>query len=107
MKAIKIDVVKKEVYEVNIEDTLEAIYEQIESDMFEVALAIRPQGDVVYVDEEGLLKVSKGWFTIQGQPQPLSGHGLVVGLDHHNGASRDVKVTVDEVRKIVTFMPFK
>lgn len=102
MKAIKIDVVKKEIYEVTIEDSLQSIYQQIEADMIETAVHL-PKNDVVYVDEEGLLReTSKGWFIIYGQPQPLSGHGLVLGVTR-NGSSRDVQATVEYIRKIVVF----
>lgn len=104
MKAIKIDVVKKEIYEVTIDhkNELKSIYNHLEADMFENALNIQPQNDFVYVDEEGLLKAPIGWFMIKGQSQLLSGHGLVVGCGR-DGESRDVGSTVEEIRNIVVF----
>ena len=38
-----------------------------------------PNGDSIYVDDEGLLKDSDHWFMLHGYPQPLKGRGLVMG----------------------------
>jgi hypothetical protein len=40
-----------------------------------------PSGDVLYVDDEGLLKKQENYFMIEGQPQPLAGDGIIVGPD--------------------------
>lgn len=109
MKAIKIDVEKKEVYFVEIDkkDELKSIYKHLGANMFEVALTLRGQNDMVYVDEEGLLKPKNkipGWFMIEGQPQPLAGHGLVVGCNPNTGASRDVKCTIEFIQGVVQFL---
>lgn len=38
-------------------------------------------GDVVYVDDEGLLKEPTDFFLIEGCTPPLAGKGLLVGTD--------------------------
>ena len=45
------------------------------------ASAFNDAGDVVYVDDEGLLKGPTDFFLIEGYPQPLAGKGVVVGTD--------------------------
>ena len=36
-------------------------------------------GDILYVEDDGLLTPNKYFFMVKGQPQPLSGDGIVVG----------------------------
>lgn len=49
--------------------------------------------DVVYVDDEGLLKGPTDFFLIEGYPQPLAGKGVVVGTD---AEGNDISPTVSE-----------
>lgn len=108
MKAIKIDVAEKEVYEVDLEarngSQLDSIYTLIEAQPFCVGVKLWT-GDYVYVDDNGLLRDQRkvpGYFTIEGQSQTLVGHGLVCGVDPQ-GESQDVVSTVEEIRRKVTF----
>jgi hypothetical protein len=41
-------------------------------------------GDVLYVDEEGLLKPAATFFMIEGHMQPIAGNGAVVGREMTN-----------------------
>jgi len=57
--------------------------------------------DSLFVDEEGMLKDCRRFFTIEGFPQPLAGKGLVFGanaegdfVDH----ATDLKTVLDAVR---------
>lgn len=57
-------------------------------------------GDVLYVNDEGLLKPGKYWFMVPGQPQPLSGDGIVVGQEVDTGSTwwnEDVKISVSDM----------
>jgi len=63
-----------------------------------------PRGDVVFVDEEGLLKDCRNFFLINGAHQPFAGSAVVVGPADHNGDSLDVTYTADEIMGLVTFM---
>ena len=70
-------------------------------------------GDVLYVNDDGLLKPNKYFFMVTGQPQPLSGDGIVVGpeveLEDDKWYNRDVIssvkqlgihfLTIEDVRK--------
>ena len=55
ISAIKIDVVKKEVYQVEIENNLEGLYEAIECEIVE-CVRINQSNDL-WLDEEGRLQL--------------------------------------------------
>ena len=59
--------------------------------------------DTLYVDEEGLLKDQKFFFEVKGAHQPFAGNGFIAGCDIETGDSADVKMTLDEVKSLVTF----
>lgn len=84
MRAYKIDVVKQQVYEVEHEGGLNSLYELIGCDCVcigERILALRSQRepDVIYVDDEGLLKPAAGYFQLAPGRSVLAGNGLLVG----------------------------
>jgi hypothetical protein len=62
-----------------------------------------PNGDVLYVDEEGMFKPQSHFFRFQGYDQPLAGNGLIIGSDD-GGSNADVKLTVAEITPLVTFL---
>lgn len=102
-KCIKIDVINEVVSEVEIEDNIQHIYKQLECDTFEV-VEIDGVNDI-YVDEEGLLKVNENtkFFVYGDYPQPISGHGLIMGHDD-KGNSISTTLTVEEVNEKVKFL---
>jgi hypothetical protein len=105
MKAIKIDVVKQQVYLVDIQPGIDDIYKQLECSVFTCIYPDTTPSDVLYLDDEGLLKSQPlGAFRIQGYNQALSGHGLLIGDDGH-GDSEDVHLSVDQVKSLVSFVP--
>ena len=62
--------------------------------------------DTLFVDEEGLLKEQQFFFEIKGVHrvhQPFAGNGFIAGCDIETGDSTDVKMTLDEVKALVTF----
>ncbi len=105
MKAIKIDVIKKEVYEVEIDDSIDSIYKHLECEIFEQVGPFLPNGDAVLVDEEGLLKDEPiGAFKMGTYPAVLSGHGLIHGLNHNTGETSSAKSLVEFIRSQVKFV---
>ena len=81
MRALLVDSAKQEIREVEYEST-EAkgtTLQQHIGGYIETAYAW-PNGDILFVDEEGLFKAQKHFFRIGERPdQPFAGHGIVVG----------------------------
>lgn len=76
-----------------------------------------PDGETLYVDDEGLLKPpTVGFrFALRADDQPLAGNGVVVGREIEGEAARlhpggytslDPRITVEELRRFVHFVRF-
>lgn len=110
MKAILIDVVNKEVREVEVVNNdgsnLDSIYGHIGCELIDV-VGIDQKNDV-YVDDEGLLNLTPNsmFFELKGFPNPLAGNGLVMGIDRETGESVDTTLTVDDVKKRIRFLSY-
>lgn len=76
-----------------------------------------PSGDVLYVDDEGLLKSpTVGFrFALRLDDQPLAGNGIIVGREieggaaaHHPGGytTADPRITREQLVPLVTFVRF-
>jgi hypothetical protein len=100
-KAYLIDARNKTISLVEV-DGYKQIQEQIDCDCFTVACDL-PNGDTIYVDDEGLCKEQQNFFEFEGAHQPFAGNGLVLGLDDETGESRDVQSTLEEIKSKVTF----
>ena len=59
--------------------------------------------DTLYVDDEGLLTQPEAFFLYKGYVQPLAGNAVVLGTDEQ-GLSVDPKMTLDDLKKRVTFL---
>jgi len=101
MKAILINATNRTVTEVEINDDLQSIYKVMGVDMIQTATYL-PKNDIIYVDEEGMLKPMMNFFIYEGAHQPFAGNGLVVGTSR-GGKTVAPKISVDEVRKNVKF----
>lgn len=104
IKAILIDPEVQLIREVVVDekDFLESCYKLIGCNLIEVAMDL--DGDTIYVDEEGLLKQVKGYFTVVGARQPFAGKGLVVGYDRANDKNISTSLSVQDVRDFVKFI---
>lgn len=69
-------------------------------------LAPLPNGESIYVDDEGLFHVTDEtfFFLHEGYPQPLAGNGLYVGPVDAEGRELYPKTPIEDVRKAITFM---
>jgi hypothetical protein len=103
MKAIKIDVVKKDVYEVDVTTNIATFYKHLECDDFNQVGRRLPNGDCLIVDGEGLLKPAIGAFEFGTYPNALAGHGLLFGTDA-GGETVGVKSTIEFVKAAVRFV---
>ena len=114
-KAIKIDVALQQVYEVEIQDGLQAIYDAIGNGcgLMERAGCIpnknpKSLGDDLYVDEEGYIKGEDyiiGGFQLNlpnCSKEVLANNGLLLGTNL-DGESCDCETDVELVRQNVKF----
>jgi hypothetical protein len=67
------------------------------------AVSISEQGDVIYVDDNGLLNNPKHFFIWRDYPQPLAGRGLILGTDAADGETVGTTLRLDYVRRMVMF----
>jgi hypothetical protein len=62
-------------------------------------------GDVLFVDDEGMLKPQEHFFMWDGYPNPLAGLGVVVGPEvRGSGDGSDVQTTVEDLTKRIKWM---
>jgi hypothetical protein len=119
MKCIKIDVVSKTVYEIEIEDGLQSMYdalglgcEMIEKGFYlPIISAVESKShmDTCFVDEESLIKGDgyvKGAFSFQAAKGnvygPFFNNGLIVGCDSE-GESQSHRQIFETIKNAVQF----
>jgi hypothetical protein len=96
MRAIKINSNEQTVEVIDFEGDFRAIQKEIDVDCFTV-VELNGEGDTLFVDDEGLFKETN-FFVVEGYPQPLAGHGLILGTDLDSGESRGTDMEVPEVK---------
>jgi hypothetical protein len=101
MRAIKIDVVKKEIYEIDIKGGYQSMCQVLDSEGYDPIRISKTEK--LWVDGEGLLRRPPlGAFMYDPYPNALSGHGLILGL--RGPDSVGTKLTLEEVRVRVRFV---
>lgn len=102
-KALLIDVVAKQITEVEIGDYKD-IYKHIGNgcNLFEIPIELE-NGDSIFIDEEGLLKEVHGGFMMAGWRYPLCGNGVILGQDDE-GDSVSYKSSIEEIKRAVIFV---
>lgn len=100
MRSILIDPAKRAVVPYRINGSVASLQAAVGS---LIAFATQlDTGDVLYVDDEGLLRDNPSFFAIAGGRHPYAGRGLLVGPETY-GAITDVVATVEEVKSLVSF----
>ena len=91
VKVIIIDPFKRQIYEKEIgQDNLQDM-QGIVGGYIE-ASGVFENGDILYVDEEGLLKENQEFFKVSEiNPDPLAGVGFIQGYDN-DGAGKDATI---------------
>jgi hypothetical protein len=101
-KAILIDSINRKIEETTI-DLYTEIAPAIGCEWF---TTVQISGkETLFVDDEGLLKNPEHFFVWEGYPQPLAGSGLILGLNPNTGESVSTKLTIEQVKERVTFLP--
>ena len=106
IQCIKIDVIKREIFPVEIDsrNNLDLIYKLLDVSCIDAVYpSILREGDCIYVDDEGLLKEPEHFFYVRGMQQPLAGNGLVVGTSPA-GYSRSARTSLPHIISSVRFL---
>ena len=102
MKGYLIDVKSREIKEVNI-NTWEDIAPTMDCQIF-TCPHITAENDVLYCDDEGLLKEEiEGFFKLDSYPQSIAGNALILG-DDGEGESVDAHIDLETLKSRVKFM---
>ncbi len=105
MKGILINAYTRKITAVDIEEgdnELQSIYNHLECQYIETGMYLE-NGDIVFVDEEGMMKECNHFFYMLGAQQPFAGNGLILGMSL-SGDSRDCDIDIDEVKSRVKFL---
>jgi hypothetical protein len=109
-KVILIDSVKRELREIEWDIKGQGLRPLI-GDYAETAWHWRATGDVLFVDEQGLLKASQHFFilALRMDNWPLAGIGVVCGRELINDegdwlGNADPVITIDQLKPLVTFV---
>jgi hypothetical protein len=106
MRVIKIDSVNRTISEIELnnedENKLKGLQSIVEG-LIEVAHEL-PNGDTLFVNEEGLMYSPMHFFEIKGAHQPFAGNGVIAGYDFESGDSTDAESSLSQVRSIVSFL---
>lgn len=104
-KAIKIDVEKQSVYEIEIGDDFREIYPHIGNgcSLFTVPVQFE-NGDSLYADDEGLLHQEMiGGFIMENWRCPIVGNAIILGTDDE-GDSIDYKSNIPDIEKRIDWL---
>lgn len=94
IKAIHIDAFNKKIAAVQIVPNLDTYYKLLRCNLITSGYKF-PDGDVLFVDDEGLFKDPKHFFRIPGIDYDFAGNGLIVGTDPDGyGEEADVRMDV-------------
>jgi len=102
MKAIKIDAVKRRVTEVEVSGL--ADMQKAVGGNIEIGHWFPGCPDVIYVDEEGLLKNPEHFFLIEHETELLAGNGLIVGTNLLTGAPVNCTTPIEYIKKQVRWV---
>jgi hypothetical protein len=65
--------------------------------------AVFPNGDELYVNEEGLLEENPRWFMVKGGHQPYAGNGFIIGGPDSRGNNQPAISTVDQFKNNIVW----
>jgi hypothetical protein len=105
MKVIVIDSAKREVYEAEISGTNHRdIYPLLGEGVSTFACPVQfNESDTLFVDDEGLYNEFEGGYIMSDWAYPICGNGVIIG-SNDEGENAPVRMSVDEVRKMVNWV---
>lgn len=90
IRAIYIDAVNRKVTEVEITPDFDTYYRLIGCNCITTGYCF-PNGDILFVDDNGYLDAPKYFFRIPGIDYDYAGNGLIVGTDPESDEETDAK----------------
>tara|TARA_R100000656_G_scaffold65276_1_gene49815 strand:+ start:112 stop:498 length:387 start_codon:yes stop_codon:yes gene_type:complete len=81
---------------------MDDVKKELKIDLFDVVRC--PNGELVVVDDEGLLKSDQRYFKLHGYPQPLAGRAMFIGEDEE-GEFVSTIMTIDDLTELISWMP--
>jgi hypothetical protein len=106
MRAIKIDVVKQEVYYIDLKKDYRDIYEQIGNGCTTFCVPVSfDNNDSLFADDESLLRENDivGGFYFMEWNTPIVGNAIIVGCDEE-GESVDCLSELEEIKIQTRFL---
>ena len=109
MQAILIDPFKQEIHPVEYSGDYTEIQKLLGCKWFTCAYPPNLNGDVIYVDDEGLYVEDQRFFMIEGYPHPLAGYGLLLGTDDEGESVRPKSNVMELIQRLsfvdIEFIP--
>ena len=106
MKAILINPKLQTIKEINYSGDYKDIYKLTECSTFDCVRPFHLNADVIYLDDEGLLKDSNYCFRFRcdiGHNPILAGNSLILGTDE-KGDTQDVESSIEMIKERVEFL---
>lgn len=104
MKVIKIDSGNKTITLIDLDKGLQPIYDAIGNGCGCFTCPIEfENGDVMYVDDEGLYNTFEGGIMMPDWAYPIVGNVLIVGTDDE-GNTVDCNTTVEEITPLIQWI---
>lgn len=103
MRAILIDPRSRSITEIDIANDYKAMQNALKYDLNERLVfqeIVVDEGEGLYVDEEGLMKIGLSKFNID--QFSIAGKGLICGYDKE-GETVDTKMTVEQVKELIVW----
>jgi hypothetical protein len=102
-KAILINANDQTIKEIEIADGLNPIYDAMGCKIFECVNL--DKNNTLYIDEEGLLKSERKFWTYNDYM--FVGSALILGFEHHTGNSISTNLTSQEVKNKIKFVSYE
>jgi len=104
-KGILIDSKNETITEIEVGDYKD-IQKKIGCGLFDV-VTVDKDNDI-YIDDEGLLSIDNDskFFGFKGSNVKLAGNGLVLGINHKTGDSKNTTLTVEYLKDRIEFFTF-
>lgn len=100
MRAIKLDATNETIDYIELNGTLADLQKHV-GGYIEIGIQF-PNGDLLYVDEEGLMKAPTTYQLWKKEKRVFAGSGLIVNVDE-NGDDAPPLTSIEDIKKSMSF----